>query len=488
VARLPHAAGARLAFLWEGRVVEARAGDTVAAALYAAGHRMLTRSRKFHRPRGLSGVFVADHLARVDGRPNVRLDDELVREGHDVRAQNVWPDLDRDLLRLARLIPRRWLRAGFEHTRLIPSGTPLFERWEAMLRFLAGVAERPPADQRIPAMAGRRIAADVVVVGGGPSGRRAAAEAAGQGASVVLVSRGTPPGAFARAGGAALPDLPESVTVLAEHEAFGLYRDGRLVGAAPRDGGAATAIDAGCVVLAVGRRSCPPLVPGADLPGVLDLHTALALAHDHGVAPGGAVAVIGTGDVEAVARRFAALSVGVGAVLETGRTTRILGNHAVAGIEADGRVLACDAVVHAGPWRTDPALGFQAATGGALRLIAQAGRGNVTVVGSAAEAPEPVVWGGHLDDAALVCPCMDVTVAEVRALAAAGEAHVEVIKRLTGCGMGACQGFPCWDQLGAALAALTGRAVDDRPTFRPPRGALTLAQAAGLAEVVGPEP
>jgi bacterioferritin-associated ferredoxin len=206
------------------------------------------------------------------------------------------------------------------------------------------------------------------------------------------------------------------------------------------------------------------------------------------VAPGGAVAVIGTGDVKAVAARLAALGVTVGPVFEACRVTRILGGHEVTGIEADGRVTPCDAVVHAGPWRTDPALGFQAATGGALRLVAQAGRGNVTVVGSAAEAPEPMVWGGDLDDGVLVCPCMDVTVAEVRALVAAGETHVEVVKRLTGCGMGACQGFPCWDQLGAALAALTGRAVEDRPTFRPPRGALTLAQAAGLAEVVGPEP
>jgi hypothetical protein len=83
---------------------------------------------------------------------------------------------------------------------------------------------------------------------------------------------------------------------------------------------------------------------------------------------------------------------------------------------------------------------------------------------------------------------MDVTVAEVRALASAGETHVEVVKRLTGCGMGACQGLPCRDMLAAALAAITGEEVADRPTFRPPRGALTLAQAAGLADVVGPEP
>src|SRR5262245_58005729 len=115
--RLPHAATDRITIRWEGRPVEARAGDSVAAALYAAGIRTLARSRKFHRPRGLSGSFVAGVLARVDGVPNVRLDGTLVRDELEARAQNVWPSQRTDVLRLARFIPRRWLRAGFEHPR-----------------------------------------------------------------------------------------------------------------------------------------------------------------------------------------------------------------------------------------------------------------------------------------------------------------------------------------------------------------------------------
>ena len=95
--------------------------------------------------------------------------------------------------------------------------------------------------------------------------------------------------------------------------------------------------------------------------------------------------------------------------------------------------------------------------------------------------------GAGLNRRALVCPCMDVTVAEVLDLVAQGIDHVEEIKRLTACGMGPCQGVPCWDQLAATLAATSGRPVASfgNPTYRPPRAGLTLAQAAGLHGLVG---
>ena len=479
--RLPHATAERLNFQWDGRPVEARIGDTVAAALYAAGHRTIAHSRKFHRPRGLSGAFVAGHLARVDGVPNVRLDRAPVRAGLDVRPQNVWPRLDIDFLALARLIPRRLLRAGFEHTRLIPSGTPLFEPWEALLRFMAGMAAPPGA--ATGAVPGRRLDADTVVIGGGPAGIAAARAADG---SVVLITRGAGPGTFAARCGAGPLQRPPSCTVLAGQEAFALYRQGRLVAAAPVDGGPAVVIQARRVVLATGRRSCPPLIPGADLPGVLDLHAALTLVCDHAVAPGRRVAVIGAGDETKAAQRLGELGVTLGVVLDAHQVTRIVGRSGVAGIEAEGRRHTCDAVIHAGPWRPDPSLAFQAGADGTQRLEARPLPARVTLASD--WSAEPIAFGPCLDDAALVCPCMDVTVAEVRALVCRGESHVEVVKRLTGCGMGTCQGVPCWDLLAATLGAITGQPVDDRPSLRPPRGTLTLAQAAGLADVVEVEP
>jgi bacterioferritin-associated ferredoxin len=84
---------------------------------------------------------------------------------------------------------------------------------------------------------------------------------------------------------------------------------------------------------------------------------------------------------------------------------------------------------------------------------------------------------------------MDVSVGEIRDLVESGVTHVEELKRLTGCGMGPCQGFPCWDLLAAALAEITGEpaASFGHPSYRAPRGALSVAQAAGLADLVTPQ-
>jgi len=89
---------------------------------------------------------------------------------------------------------------------------------------------------------------------------------------------------------------------------------------------------------------------------------------------------------------------------------------------------------------------------------------------------------------ALLCPCFDVSDHEVEALLAQGITDLEVIKRLTSCGMGPCQGQPCWDALRALVSARSGIALAGlaRPTLRPPRRALSVAQAAGLASVVEP--
>ncbi len=484
--RLHNANANRFSFRWDGRQIEAREGDSIAAALYAAGHRVLARSRKFHRPRGLSGSFVAGVLGRVDGWPHQRLDAVAALPGMDVRSQNAWPSANFDLLAATRLVPRAWLRGGFEHPNFLPSGTLRFALWEKLLRQVAGVAGAPDRAVYGAPIPGRRMAADVVVVGGGPAGRDEAARAAAMDQSVVLISRGDPPGALGRAGGRDLTPIAEGVEVLAGHECFALYRDGAMVCCAPRDGtGGAVVIDAGRLVLALGRRSFPPLVPGADLPGVMDVHAAVALAHDYGVAPGRQVAVLGLA-AEATASHLATLGVTVVHRGPLEELRAIAGISEVSGIHLD-HLVGCDAVVHAGPWRTDPVLPFQAGAEGVYRVLSNGPGSNVTMAGDAGLAPDPVSLGAGLNRRALVCPCMDVTVAEVLDLVAQGIDHVEEIKRLTACGMGPCQGVPCWDQLAATLAATSGRPVASfgNPTYRPPRAGLTLAQAAGLHGLVG---
>ena len=66
--------GERFTFEFDDKPVPARAGDTVASALYRSGRRIFTRSFKFHRPRGLLCLAgkCPNCLVNVDGAPNVR--------------------------------------------------------------------------------------------------------------------------------------------------------------------------------------------------------------------------------------------------------------------------------------------------------------------------------------------------------------------------------------------------------------------------------
>jgi sarcosine oxidase, subunit alpha len=498
VARQSGAKSERLTIFWNGRPIEARAGDSAAAALHRAGIRGIGCSRKLHRP--LSGDLVLGAQAQlVDGPwgrvPNIRLERLAVRPGLRLCTQNVWPSPRFDLLQLARLIPRRWLRAGFEHPQALPSGSRRFEIWERVLRFLAGGGDAVSPSRQGTILPGEKITVDLAVVGGGPAGRRAAVAAAGEGRSVLLISRSLRPGRFATAMGEALPALPlngssTGIRVLAGWEAAALYRRGRLVLAAPHDGGPAAVIEPAEIVLATGRRSLAPLVPGADLPGTMDLTAAVDLLRHGALPPGQRAVLIGTSALEAIAPRLQKLGLALAGMAEAGRVVRILGWSGVRGIElSGGKRIACEAVIHAGPWRADPFLPFQAAADGDLRLAADGLPAHIRLAGSAALPPEPVACA-RLDDRAFICPCMDVTVAEIRDFVTDGETHVEVLKRLTGCGMGPCQGTPCWDNLAAALAHLTGRPAESfgHPSYRAPRGGLTLAQAAGLADLVTPEP
>lgn len=483
VLRLPGATERALSFSWNGRKLSGLEGDSVAEALLANGVRALAFTRKAHRPMGLSGFYASGVLARVDGVPNVRLDQCRLREGMHVSMQNCWPQPGFDLLRLARLVPAGWIQGGFEHTNLVPSGGRLFQCWEALLAFLAGVAEPASSRTQVLVPEARHLFAEVLVIGAGPAGCAAANAAAARGRQVLLVSRGEMAGGLARHAGVDAPGLDPRVECLFGVDVFGAYREGRLLLAAPLDGSqGALALEADEVILATGRRPVPPLVPGAWLPGVMDARTALALAAGRRIAPGTAVAVLGTGEQDALAERLQALGVNVVVVAQMERLQRIRGFNRVRGVELDSRC-ACDAVVLAGTGAFDDSLSFQGSAQGRLQLLG--GAGAYRRVGVAAE-PDSTLPARH--PAVLLCPCFDVSGAEVDRLLEQGIHDLEVLKRLTSCGMGPCQGQPCWNALRDYVAARLGLppASLNKPSLRPPRRALSVAQAAGLADVVEP--
>src|SRR5713101_5136000 len=120
-----------ITFRFDGRPIAAYEGDSVAAALYAAGVRIFTRSFKYHRPRGLlcCAGRCPNCLMNVDGAPNVRTCVAPAREGMQVRHQNAWPSLERHAFSLLRLVARRLLVGFYYKTFIQPLALwPLYER------------------------------------------------------------------------------------------------------------------------------------------------------------------------------------------------------------------------------------------------------------------------------------------------------------------------------------------------------------------------
>jgi sarcosine oxidase subunit alpha len=480
---------AGVTFLWNGSRIRARQGDSVAAALWRAGITTLARSRKSHRPLGYSGSYPTGVLARVSGRPNVRLDQIGAQDGLVVEMQNTWPSPRFDLLKFAQLLPSKAVYGGFEHGAWMPKSGLAYRLAERAMANLAGVAR--PADITLhpQAIPGDRVAVDCLVVGGGPAGIAQANQRIASGDTVALVTRGDRLARFAGSLGVAVEPLHPQVRLFTGMELFGVYREGAVMVGSPHDNTrGAVVFEPRTAVLATGRRSIPPLVKGNQLPGVLDAHSALQLAALHNVMPGRRVAVVGTGAENAVADRLGSLGV---AVVHQGRVedlVEIEGRSRVTAVRA-ATTIRCDAVVHAGPWRIDPSLGFQASGEGIFQMQAHPLPGSMSVAGAAAFGDERISARKNLHPDTLICPCMDVTAGELYCHIDDGETDPEVLKRLTSCGMGTCQGFPCWEHMLAMLAARMGTEPDvfARPTHRPPRRSITVAQAAGLAGLVEPD-
>lgn len=81
--------GAKVKFTFDGRELEGLEGETIAAALHAAGVRVMRESGHLHRPRGLFCNIgnCSSCLMVVNGEPNVRVCVERLYEGMVVETQ-----------------------------------------------------------------------------------------------------------------------------------------------------------------------------------------------------------------------------------------------------------------------------------------------------------------------------------------------------------------------------------------------------------------
>jgi predicted molibdopterin-dependent oxidoreductase YjgC len=81
--------GKRVTFFFEGEELEGYEGLPIAAALHAAGIRVLSVSERYNRPRGFFCAVgkCSSCLMEVDGRPNVMVCMEPLKAGMRVNRQ-----------------------------------------------------------------------------------------------------------------------------------------------------------------------------------------------------------------------------------------------------------------------------------------------------------------------------------------------------------------------------------------------------------------
>ena len=462
--------------------------------------------------------------------PNLRATTEALDNDLAVRSVNAAPTAAADRAALLdRLSP--FLPAGFYYKTFL---WPRWETYEGAIRAMAGLGRvdtdnRPLADN--PQINAR---CELLVIGAGPAGLAAANAAALAGRTVFLVDDHSEIGGqLAHRGGTIegggwrdwARDVVRTIEaaggrVMTRTTAYGVY-DGNLVCAwerRPPRPDALWRIRPKEIVVAAGAIERPLIVPDNDRPGVMSADAALVYLRRYAVLVGKHIVVATNNDsayavAEALAEAGAEveildtravgppsqLSVAHGAAIEG-----VVGTRGVEAVRANGRTRDCDALLLSAGWspsvhlyaqargklRYDEALAALAPVGGVAGLaVAGAANGAFTLdealrdghgagggEGAAPNAPAgqyriEAAWPKIDDEGRRWIDFQnDVTLKDVALAAREGYVSVEHLKRYTTLGMATDQGKTANVNGIAAMAALTGRAIDETgtTTYRPP--------------------
>jgi heterotetrameric sarcosine oxidase alpha subunit len=179
-----------IAFTFDGKAYRGHPGDTLASALLANGVRLMGRSFKYHRPRGVlsSGSEEPNALVTIRAgaraEPNTRATVAELFEGLEATSQNRWPGLAFDAMAVNDFASP-FLTAGFYYKTFMWPRSFWEKLYEPAIRRAAGLgklSEKPDPDAYDRAY----LHCDLLVVGSGPAGLAAALTAGRAGVRVIL--------------------------------------------------------------------------------------------------------------------------------------------------------------------------------------------------------------------------------------------------------------------------------------------------------------
>ncbi|AZL58362.1 sarcosine oxidase subunit alpha family protein [Tabrizicola piscis] len=333
-------------FRFDGKDYAGYKGDTVASALLANDVRLVGRSFKYHRPRGIltAGSEEPNALVEVLGpknqTPNVRATVQEVFEGLECRSQNRLGSLKYDLLAVNDYLSP-FLSAGFYYKTFMWPRAFWEGLYEPLIRRAAGLGSL--SGKHDEGVYEKAFAfCDVLVIGSGPAGLMAALTAGRAGADVILCEESHALGGRLLADGGTIDGMPAgdwvaqvvaeltalpNVRIMARTTVTGAYDHGTY-GALERVGLHKSArpnlprecfwrIVAGHAVLASGALERAVAFEDNDRPGIMMASAVRTYLNRYGVSPGKRVTLFANTDqARATARDLMAAGVQVAAIID----------------------------------------------------------------------------------------------------------------------------------------------------------------------------
>ncbi len=177
-------------FTFDGKAYTGHQGDTLASALLANGVRLMGRSFKYHRPRGVLTAGSEEPNALVELRagarqePNTRATTAELYDGLFAKSQNRLGSLKFDLLAINDRFSN-FLTAGFYYKTFMWPAAFWEKLYEPIIRNAAGLGSLSLEDDPDVYDKGF-LHCDLLIIGAGPAGLMAALTAGRAGTDVIL--------------------------------------------------------------------------------------------------------------------------------------------------------------------------------------------------------------------------------------------------------------------------------------------------------------